>query len=277
MAASCGIASRISLPTVSTSVAIVAPIGCSVSVDTNIPIAPIAVRHTVRYPHTSTSRQTPAQNGSVDPDSVTSGPPPNTASPSSAPVPATSSVAASVNTVIAANLTSSSRTRSTGTASRYRSVPRLASPAIESAEIDATATGRNSGSSRVSAASAANTPFWVIWLTKSGPSPPPGGDTLTAMISRTGTTASTAMPTQLRRRPKISHSSDRKNRVPGRLRRSTADIEARPGQRDEHLLQVGRAHLEAAHRHVRVHQCGDRLLRYHPAEHSGDRLPDGDH
>src|SRR5207247_11465032 len=120
------------------------------------------------------------------------------------------------------------------------------------AEREATAAGRDSGSSRVSAVSAANTPFCVIWLMKSGPPPPPdGGLTLTATTSRTGTAASTARPTQLRRRPKISHSSDRRNRVDHRGRASTADIEALPGQLHEHPLQVRRAYPEPAHRPVR--------------------------
>src|SRR5262249_42470358 len=171
------------------------------------------------------------------------------------------------------------RVRSTGTASRYRSVPRLASPAIESAAIADTAIGRNSGSSTVSATSAAKTPFWVTWLRKGGPCAPDGGDTLTAMTIRTGTAASTAMPTQLRRRPKMSSSSDRKNLVenrcgvrtsaswagtwagPARRRSSAADIEALPGELHEHLLQVSGEHPEPAYRYVGVDERGDHLLR----------------
>jgi hypothetical protein len=84
-------------------------------------------------------------------------------------------------------------------------VPRFASPATESAEIAATATGRNNGSSRVSAVSATNRPLLVIEVRKSGPSPRPppawGGEIFTAVATMIGTAASMARPAQLRRRP----------------------------------------------------------------------------
>ena len=73
----------------------------------------------------------------------------------------------------------------------------------------------------------------------------------------------------LRRRPKISRSSERRNRgrgtadgapATGTRRCSAADIEALPGQRHEHVLQVGHR-TEAAHRHAGVHQRGDDLGR----------------
>ena len=51
-------------------------------------------------------------------------------------------------------------------------MPRFASPAIASPAIAATASGRNSGSSTVSAASATNRPLSVIEAKKSGPPPP---------------------------------------------------------------------------------------------------------
>ena len=58
-------------------------------------------------------------------------------------------------------------------------MPRLASPATESPEMAATASGRNSASSRVSEASATNSPFSVIELKKSGPPPSrPGAESL---------------------------------------------------------------------------------------------------
>src|SRR5262249_35092446 len=132
----------------------------------------------------------------------------------------------------------------------------------------ATASGRNSGSSTVSAANATNNPLAVIESKKLGPPPasrPEVSFTTTAISP--GTEASTAIPNQLRRRPKISMSSERKNRTPGiHARRraatgatgavglSTADIEALPGQRDEHILQVRPHAAEAADRHARVHQ-----------------------
>ena len=61
-------------------------------------------------------------------------------------------------------------------------MPIFASPATESPEIAATASGRNSPSSMVSEASATNRPFSVMELKKSGPSPPrPGEETFTAI------------------------------------------------------------------------------------------------
>src|SRR5215475_12543706 len=129
--------------------------------------------------------------------------------------------------------------------------------------MEATAIGRNSGISNSSATSATNRPLLVIWLTKlpasSPPPPPPGGFTLTAIVSTIGSTASTASPTQLRRRPKINHSSERKNRVEkkggattpvavaglaGATAASTADIETLPREVHERLFQVRGDDLE---------------------------------
>src|SRR5215475_7053154 len=205
-------ASAISLPSAMIMIAIVAPIGCSVSVDTNRPMAPSAASITVMYRHTSRTRKTPAPNEIDVPDSVVRGPPPNRIRPSTAARVATSSVATSEKTMIAPNLTASSRVRPAGTASRYRSVPRLASPAIVSAEIAATAMGRKSGSSSASAASAANSPLLVMLAKKSGP-PLVESEIFDATLMRIGTVQSTARPTQFRRRPKMSHSSDRNRRV----------------------------------------------------------------
>src|SRR6266536_5471022 len=142
----------------------------------------------------------------------------------------------------------------------------FASPAMVSEAIAATPSGRNSGSSMVSAASATNSPLLVIDAKKFGPSPPfppvVGGQIFTETPMITGTAASTARPAQLRRRPKISHSSERRNRVLIRRGGATAagaassatDIEALPGQSDERLLQVRREHPEPPYRHVVVHQ-----------------------
>src|SRR5262245_48816617 len=136
----------------------------------------------------------------------------------------------------------------------------------------ATARGRNSGSSIVSAARATNRPLLVMEAKKFGPSPPPvplGGQIFTDTAMMTGTAARTARPAQLRRRPKISHSSERRNRVLNGLGRATVagatssatDIEALPGQRHEQFLQIRGEHPEPAHRHPVVHQRGHHLLR----------------
>ena len=81
-----------------------------------------------------------------------------------------------------------------------------------------------------------------------------------------GTDASTSSPAWLRRRRKISRSSERRNRVESvRGRRtsivSAADIEAFSGQGHEHVLQRGGRDPEPDHRHALVHAGGDDLLR----------------
>src|SRR5450830_859150 len=147
----------------------------------------------------------------------------------------------------------------------------------------ATAIGRNSGISSTSAASATNSPLPVIRSRKGADSPPLGGDARTAIARMTGTEIRISPPTQLRRRPKISHSSDRKNLAgTGRLTRtgtccppgatSAADIEPLPGELDEHLLEVPGEHLEPAHRHVTVHQRSHQGLRHDAVQHPGDQV-----
>src|ERR1700712_467102 len=157
----------------------------------------------------------------------------------------------------------------------------LASPATESPAIAATARGRNSPSSRVRDASATNRPFSVMELKKSGPSPPrPGEDTLTAMDTSTGTPARTKSPARLRLRLKISPSSERRNLVETRDGRrsgatsvmtSAADIEALPGERDEHVLQRRRLHAEPHDGYPLVHTRRDDLLARDPTQPSDRR------
>src|SRR6478672_8907197 len=146
----------------------------------------------------------------------------------------------------------------------------FASPATASPEMAATASGRNSPSSMVSAASATNRPFSVIEVKKSGPSPRCGADVLTATEISTGTAASTTSPARLRRRPKISRSSERRKRVDRRrvdgTKTSAADIETLPGEREEDLFQRGRADPEPEHRHSLVDACGHDLLGCDPGQ-----------
>src|SRR5687767_5852482 len=108
--------------------------------------------------------------------------------------------------------------------------------------------------------------------TNSGPPASPASplDARTARARTTGTTASAARPARLRRRPKISSSSDRRKRAFGRRAAGfriggeavlTADIEPLPGQRHERLLQVGRDDAEAAHPDAVVYEPGHDLLR----------------
>src|SRR5690348_13936954 len=163
---------------------------------------------------------------------------------------------------------------------------------MASPEIAATASGRNSGSSIVSAASATNRPLLVMDAKKFGPSPPlppppppPGGETFTAIAIRIGTAARTAMPAQFRRRPKISHSSERRNRgligrglaVASATGASATDIETLPGERHERLLQIGCDDGEPAYRYALVNELRDGLLRRDRAEDPRGGLGSGLH
>src|SRR4051812_534813 len=102
----------------------------------------------------------------------------------------------------------------------------------------------------VSAERATKRPFSVIERKKSGASSP-GLEAvlLTAIAMKIGTAASTNRPIWLRRRRKISRSSERRNRVEGRRTgrvpeadrgpvTSATDIEALPGQRYEDVLEA---------------------------------------
>src|SRR5689334_723492 len=148
----------------------------------------------------------------------------------------------------------------------------LASPATESPEMAATASGRNRPSSMLSAARATNSPFSVIEPKKSGPPlSRPGEESLTATAIRTGTAASTPSPAMLRRRRKISRSSERRNRVDmlrvrGTAPTSTADIESLPGEPDEDVLERGGVDPEPDDRHALVHAGRHDLLRRDVAE-----------
>src|SRR5450759_561287 len=162
----------------------------------------------------------------------------------------------------------------------------FASPATESPEIVPTASGRKSPISRVSAANATKSPLDVIEAKKSGPRPGRGVDTLTAIAMMTGTAARMPIPAWLRRRPKISPSSERRKRVemrrgarsPGALvasspeRRvlspvtSAADIEALPGEGHEQVFQAGPFDRKTCHGHTVVHEGYDHLLCGHFAQ-----------
>src|SRR5450631_269799 len=228
------------------------------------------------------------------PASVVISPPPNSASPATAPTSETHIVATTEKIVMAANFTASSLVRCTGTVSRYRNVPIFASPAMESPEMAATASGRNSASSRLRAASATNSPFDVMEAKKSGPAPGLGFESLTVIAIISGTTARMPIPAWLRRRPKISPSSERRKRVEtcrsgratvdvgvvlsrlslsplprpvfGPWVRSAADIEALPRERHEQVLEAGTFNHEPRHRHLVPNQCHDDLLRSDPAQ-----------
>ena len=77
--------------------------------------------------------------------------------------------AADTNSMAASAFTASSRVRETGTASRYRSVPACASPAIASPEAIPVVSGRRNGRHMNRAATTRKRPFPVTRPMKPGP------------------------------------------------------------------------------------------------------------
>src|SRR4051794_9892272 len=174
------------------------------------------------------------------------------------PIAPMTPVAARQKITIETYLTNSSRVRSTGTVSRYRSVPRLASPESVSPATTATASGRNSGSSADSAVNARNTPLPVTWAMNGGPSPGRGRDAWIATPISTGARASTSSSAWVRRRPNTSRSSEPRRRRVGYPTVTGAavavavavsvDIEAFPGEGHVTVFQAGALDAEAEHR-----------------------------
>src|SRR4029078_3912902 len=138
-------------------------------------------------------------------------------------------------------------------------------------------------------------PFSVIERKKSGASSP-GRDSelLTATEMSTGTAARTTSPAWLRRRPRISRTSERRKRgetaatgrrttygvgagVGAGAGRSATDIENLPGRRDKHVLERRPADPEAGHPDAGVHAGGDHLLRRDLAQQPGRRGARGVH
>src|SRR6266516_1257679 len=270
--------SAISLTTASTSTAAIAPIGCSVKVEIASPMAPSAAMAAATYRVTKSTRSSPCPSGTVFPDSSVTGPIGNSAAPVASDAATTTQQADSPNTTIAAYLAASSRARPAGTVSRYISVPSPASPATESPETTATASGSTSAIMRVMAMNARNTPLPASWLMKDDPaSPPPpprGAASRSAIPSRTGRAARTASRARLRSRRKTRRSSERSRRSqpgtapgvlaswpPGPVRpaggtavASAVDIEPLPGQPDEQVLQVGPRRVQPGDADTRQHE-----------------------
>src|SRR6185312_7285844 len=160
---------------------------------------------------------------------------------------------------------------------------------MESPAMTATASGRNSGSSTVRAASATNMQFPAMSRKKSGP---PDCSLLTVTFTETairiGTIASTPSPATLRRRRKIKPSSEARKRPVGCPRRaagtgagpaaavtgagSAVDIEALPGERDENVFQRGLLEPQSQHGHTRVDERGSDLFRRHLADRGADAV-----
>src|SRR6478609_1390157 len=144
--------------------------------------------------------------------------------------------------------------------------------------------GSRNGRQRNSAATTRNSPLPVTWARNAGPCPDSALSRVTSSTvpMTTGTSASPASSTRLRRRPSTRRSSDRSRRANATgggaaTRESSAasstsarDIEALPGQLDEHLLQARPVDLEADQVDPRVHERGRHLLRGRGAERRGE-------
>src|SRR5213595_2020549 len=136
-----------------------APTGTTVRVDRNRPIADNPARDTARYAAISTSRSAAWGGWITSPDRSVTGPMGNSDAPIAAPARPTVTGAATQNANAPAYLTSSNRTRPAGATSRYRRVPRLASPAMVSPATTPMVRGRNRGTATSIAVTATNSPF----------------------------------------------------------------------------------------------------------------------
>src|SRR5215472_7755540 len=207
------------------------------------------------------------------------------------PITAISAYAARQNTTIDRYLVARSLNRPAGTVSSVRSVPSPASPATESPETTATASGTTTGSSTKMANSARNTPLSAIWPTKTpGPSPPDPGDGVLIFSTtprKIGAAPSSASIARLRGLRKMILISERKNRsqcrtavvlAPGRLGVTwtalAVDIEAFTSQLDEQVFQAGTHRLKPGDRDARMDELSVDLLRSVLAKAGAD-LPVG--
>src|SRR5580704_3775919 len=116
--ANCGIWSTTSLATTRIMTAAIAPIACSVNVETARPIAPSAAIAAQTYSVTNSTRTSPAPSDTVVPDSSVTGPTGNRITPTISATTEAMNVATIAHTTIARYFTASSRVRPAGTASR---------------------------------------------------------------------------------------------------------------------------------------------------------------
>src|SRR5699024_4189889 len=261
---SCGSCPSTCATTARTAVVAMAPIGTSVRVEMNRPMAlsPSSEISTCRA--TSSDRNAAALAPTEAPETSVTGPTPNSAVPITQPAIRIAAGAATQNRAAPTYFTSSRRSRPAGPTSRYRNVPWPASPAIESPATTATVSGRNNGVVITSAVTEANIPFWVTLAKNGGPWPGWGGsaENHTTTASNTGITASAASIAQVRRRRNTSAISEAsRDRVC-----SAGTVEPFPGQGHEELFQARTAHLEILHPHPCMHQGRHHVLR-------GRRLP----
>src|SRR5215472_6653720 len=175
-----------------------APRDESVTVDRNSAIAPTPSMDTPM--NAIAAAALAARFELVTPPGVTAtGCTPNSSRPVTYEVPATATTAVMVYTMTEMSLATSSRVRPTGRASRYRSMPEPASPAMVSPATTATATGRKIGSTMASAAAGYSDPLDSTADSSAGPWPGGGARWVTAtkIATMAGSPHSSAMLTQL--------------------------------------------------------------------------------
>src|SRR5712691_4050955 len=115
--ANCGTLSDTSLASASTMMAVMAPMGCSVSVEIASPIAASEASAAATYRATNASRSRPAPSEIVSPDSSVTGPTGNSAAPMISAATVTTAHAARQKMTSAVYLTASSLVRPAGIAS----------------------------------------------------------------------------------------------------------------------------------------------------------------
>src|SRR6266498_3639735 len=212
----------------------------------------------------TTVRQVASWAAMVWPDTDGSGLTPNIVAPTTNATAATTSTARNTNTTVTASFTTSRRVRPTGRVSRYRKVPRLASPATASPAITDTATGRNTGSTSASAAAGNSAPLLSTSPRKAGPSPGRGPMPVTFRntATRVGRPASSPMLTQVRGRRTSLRSSTTST---GSLPRVRGPGVRGPGggarEREEHVLQRGALDHQLADAHATLDQVVVERLR----------------
>ena len=136
-----------------------APIACSVNVEIASPIAPTAAVAAQIYSVTSSTRTSPAVSETVVPDSSVTGPTGNRTTPASSATTETANTAATANATIARYFTASSRVHPQAPRAGNAACRSPPSPATESPEMTATATGSTKISNSVSAVNMRNTPL----------------------------------------------------------------------------------------------------------------------
>src|SRR2546421_5100769 len=203
--------SRTSLVTRTARAPNAAPSAESVSVDRNSAMAATPSIDTVMKATVPSTRNVSWVEVSGGPDSEVTPPGspsaaggwvPSRSTPATYDVPTTAARASRTKTVNATSVATRSRVRPTGRASRYRSVPPVASPATASPASTATAIGRKIGTTMAIAAARYSDPLLSTADRNAGPRPGGGARCRaeTNAATMTGSAHSMATATQVRGR-----------------------------------------------------------------------------